>query len=78
MRIIYDSYTSDGFWNEEYDEPPDWKQVQRDYDYVWAYGVARFSSALAGIGERVYSYGPLEVYRVRKSPAGSASGAPSN
>ena len=78
MRIIYDSYTSDGFWNEEYDEPPDWKQVQRDYDYVWAYAVARFSPALAGIGERVYSYGPLEVYRVWKSPAGSASGAPSN
>jgi hypothetical protein len=78
VRIIYDSYTSDGFWNEEYDEPPDWKQVQSDYDYVWAYGVPRFSSALGAIGERVYSYGPLEVYRVRKSQAGSAAGTSSN
>jgi hypothetical protein len=66
LRITYDSYTSDGFWNEEYDEPPDWKQIQTDYDYVWAYDVSRFSDALAGVGEKVYSYGPLEVYRVRK------------
>ena len=72
MRIIYDSYTSDGFWDQVYDEPPDWKQVQSDYDYVWAYGVPRFSAALAGIGERIYSYGALEVYRVRKLPDGSA------
>jgi len=73
MRIIYDSYTSDGFWNQVYDEPPDWRQVQSDYDYVWAYGVPRFSAALAGIGERIYSYGALEVYRVRKFPDGSAT-----
>ena len=66
MRIIHDSYTPDGFWNLEYDQPPDWEQVQNDYDYVWAYDVPRFSSALNGIGERVYFYGPLEVYRVRK------------
>jgi hypothetical protein len=78
LRIIYDSYTSDGFWSEEYDEPPDWKQVQSDYDYVWAYDVSRFSDALAGIGEKVYSYGSLEVYRVRKSPESGAVGSPSN
>ena len=66
LRIIYDSYTPDGFWNQEYDEPPDWKQVQSDYDYVWAYDVPRFSVPLATIGERVYAYGALEVYRVRK------------
>jgi hypothetical protein len=68
MRIIHDSYTPDGFWTQPYEEPPDWKQVRSDYDYVWAYDVPRFSAALAVIGERVYSYGPLEVYRMRKSP----------
>jgi hypothetical protein len=68
MRVIYDSYTPDGFWDLVYDKPPEWKQVQRDYDYVWAYDVPRFSPALAGIGEKIYSYGPLEVYRVRKTP----------
>jgi hypothetical protein len=66
MRIVHQSYTPDGFWTQPYEEPPDWEQVQSDYDYVWAYSVPRFSSGLAAIGERVYSYGPLEVYRVRK------------
>jgi hypothetical protein len=72
MRVIYDSYTPDGFWNHEYDEPMDWKQVQSDYDYVWAYDVSKFSAALAGIGEKVYSYGPLEVYRITKLPEESS------
>lgn len=66
MRIVYDSYTPDGFWNNGYDEPPDWNRVQSDYDYVWAYDVSRFSDALSRIGERVYTYGPLQVYRIRK------------
>jgi hypothetical protein len=67
MRIIHDSYTPDGFWDDTYEAPPDWKQVQSDYDYVWAYDVPRFSADLAAIGDKVYSYGPLEVYRVHKS-----------
>ncbi len=66
MRIVYDSYTSDGFWELVYDQPPDWQQVRNDYDYVWAYDVPRFSAPLAGIGELVYSSGALEVYRIRK------------
>ena len=66
MRVIHDSYAPDGFWDNGYDEAPDWKQVQTDYDYVWAYDVSKFSDALSAIGERVYSYGPLEVYRIRK------------
>ena len=68
MRIINESYTPDGFWNLVYDEPPDWEQVRNDYEYVWAYDVPRFSEALARIGERIYSFGPLEVYRIRKVP----------
>jgi len=71
MRIIYDSYTPDGFWFHVYDEPPDWKQVESDYEYVWAYDVPRFSGALAGIGDRIFSFDALEVYRVRKLADGS-------
>jgi len=77
MRVIHDSYTPDGFWDHVYDEPPDWNQVRSDYDYVWAYDVSRFSAALATIGEKIYSHGPLEVYRVRKSPDGKLRAAPS-
>jgi hypothetical protein len=68
MRIIHESYTPEGFWNLVYDKAPDWQQVQNDYDYVWAYDVPRFSAPLAGIGERVYSDGALEVYHIRKLP----------
>jgi hypothetical protein len=71
MRIIHDSYTPDGFWDHVYDAPPDWEQVRSDYDYVWAYDVPKFSGDLVKIGERIYSYGALEVYRIRKSPTGS-------
>lgn len=74
IRVSYDSYAPDGFWNNGYDEAPDWTKVQNDYDYVWAYDVSRYSGALSGIGERVYSYGPLEVYRIRKA-AGSNRGS---
>jgi hypothetical protein len=68
MRIIHESYTPDGFWDLGYDEPPDWQQVQNDYGYVWAYDVSRFSAPLAAIGEKIYSSGPLQVYRLRKTP----------
>jgi hypothetical protein len=68
MRIVYNSYTSDGFWDLVYDEPLDWVQVRNDYEYVWAYGVPRFSAALSAIGDRIYSYNALEVYRIRKPP----------
>jgi hypothetical protein len=67
MRIIHQSYTPDGFWNLVYDEPPDWPQVQSDYDYVWAYDVPRFSTPLAVVGEKIYTSGALEVYRIRKT-----------
>jgi hypothetical protein len=68
MRIIYDSYTPEGFWNLVYEEPPDWQRVRDDYEYVWACDVPRFSAPLSQIGEKIYSSGALEVYRVRKSP----------
>ena len=73
LRIVYRSYTPDGLWDLEYTGAPDWKQVQSDYDYVWAYGVPEFSTALAAIGEPIYSSGALEVYRLRKAPGEGAS-----
>jgi hypothetical protein len=66
MRIIHESYTPDGFWNLVYDTPPDWSAVRRDYQYVWAYDVSKFSPDLAKVGDRVYTFGLLEVYRLRK------------
>jgi hypothetical protein len=66
MRIVHNSYTADGFWNLIYAEAPDWEQIRRNYDYVWDYDTPRFSKDLNGIGDRIYSYGPLEVYRIRK------------
>ena len=66
MRIVHESYTPDGFWNLVYDDAPDWKQVQSDYDYVWAYDVSKFSASLAGIGDCIYTSGSLNVYRIRK------------
>jgi hypothetical protein len=68
MRIIHDSYTPDGFWDLTYDAPPDWQQVQSDYDYVWAYDVQKFSDQLTQIGEPIYTSGSLTVYRIRKGP----------
>jgi hypothetical protein len=68
MRIIHDSHTPDGFWDLVYEQPPDWEQVQNEYQYVWAYDVPKFSAALASIGDRIYSAGALEVYRLRKAP----------
>ncbi len=68
LRITRDSYTADGFWDLAYDSPPDWPELPGDYQYVWAYGVPRFSAPLAGIGDRIYSYGPLEVYRLHPPP----------
>jgi len=42
------SYTPEWILVHVYDEAPDWKQVQSDYEYVWAYDVPRFSGALRG------------------------------
>jgi hypothetical protein len=67
MRIIHDSYTPDGFWDLAYDAPPDWQQVQSDYDYVWAYDVQKFSGQLTQIGDPIYASGALTVYRIRKT-----------
>jgi hypothetical protein len=77
MRIVYDSYTDDAFWDLGYDDAPDWNAIAGDYQYVWDYGTPEFAQPLAGIGDRVYSYGDLQVYKVRpQSPAPPCGAAP--
>ncbi len=67
FQIRLDVYSPDGFWDLVYNQPPDWAQVQEEYDYVWAYHVPRFSAALAAIGQLIYTDGDLEVFQLRKA-----------
>jgi hypothetical protein len=69
LRVTADVHDPDGFWNLKYDSPLDWAQIQEDYDYVWAYDVAKFDSGLRTIGDVVYTSGKLKLYRIRKLPA---------
>jgi hypothetical protein len=66
LRIVRNAYTPDGFWDLDYEEPPDWGDVQKDYDYVWAYNVQRFSSELGEIGEVIYKDADLQVFRLHR------------
>jgi hypothetical protein len=47
-----------------YRAPPDWEQVRRDYDYVWAFHVPEFDAELARIGAVAYEGGELKLYRL--------------
>jgi hypothetical protein len=40
--------------------------VQRDYDYVWAYNMTRFSKGLERAGDVVFAKGSLRVYRLHR------------
>lgn len=77
LRIQYDAYSPDGFWDLSYDQSPDWAQAREDYDYVWAYNVPRFSAELTAIGQLVYEDGDLQVFRLNQPAEGpSARGSP--
>jgi hypothetical protein len=67
LRMTYDPYAPDDFWDLEYKDEPEWKEVQNEYDYVWVYQVPRFLPALDGIGDVVYESGYLRLYKVRKT-----------
>jgi hypothetical protein len=68
MRIIYDSYTPDGFWDSEYEDGDvDWEKVQKQYDYVWLYNVNRYAPKLDKIGTCVSQFGDFRLYRVRRT-----------
>jgi hypothetical protein len=63
LQIRSEAYHPDGF---RYLKSPDWVRVQRDYDYVWAYNVKRFSSELAAIGHLIYEEGDLQVFQLNR------------
>jgi len=44
----------------------DWGRVESDFDYVWAYHVPQFSSALSSMGTVAYQEGELQVFRINK------------
>jgi len=76
LQIRRDTYSPDGFWDLSYDQPPDWAQIQEDYDYVWAYHVRRFSSELTRIGQLVYEDADLQVFQMNKSSNDSSAAGP--
>ncbi len=67
LKITQDTYTLDGFWELSYDEKVDWKGMQNDYDYVWAYDAPeRFQPGLHSIGNVIYTSGKLQLYQIDK------------
>jgi hypothetical protein len=66
LRITSAPYAPDGFWDLKYPDSPDWPQVRKGYDYIWAYNVARFAPAIDQIADTVYRNGDLVLYRIRK------------
>jgi hypothetical protein len=66
MRITYKPYTPSGFWDHCYDQPPDWRLVAEDYDYVWSYGDNRYGQGIGEVAEKVFAESPLILYRIRK------------
>jgi hypothetical protein len=66
MRIIYDPYTPQGYWDHCYESPPDWQQVAADYDVIWSYGDNRYGEGISHIADKVFEASPLIVYRVRR------------
>jgi hypothetical protein len=66
MRITYNSYQPDGYWDHCYDAEPDWKLVAADYDYIWSYGDNRYQRGIGEVAKKVFEEGPLILYRVKR------------
>ena len=64
MRITHEVYSPDGFWDLDYDEIIRWSEIQRQYDYIWAYDANRFAPSMRKISTQVYRSGKLALYRV--------------
>jgi hypothetical protein len=69
LRMTYDPYAPDDFWDLEYKEEPEWTEIQQDYDYVWIYQSPHYLSQLDAIADQVYQSGLLHLYKIRKKPA---------
>lgn len=66
LHMTYELDDPDGFWDGSYDAAPDWKQVREDYDYVWAWDVDKFEAGLNTVGDPVYRFDRLTLYKMRK------------
>lgn len=66
MRITYDAYTPEGYWEHCYSAQPDWRLVAADYDYIWSYGDNRYQRDIRDVAEKVFDETPLILYRVKK------------
>lgn len=66
LEMTKELYDPDGFWDLSYDNAPDWKQVRDDYDYVWAWDVDKFEPGLNTVGDAIYRFDRLVLYKMRK------------
>jgi hypothetical protein len=72
LRMTYDPYAPDDFWDLDYADAPEWKDISETYDYVWIYQAKRFYTDLDAIGDIVYESGLLRLYKIRKTPPPAA------
>jgi len=56
---------------------PDWGKLQTDYDYLWVYDMPRFESPIASFAQKIYSNGPIGIFKVDHS-AGVKKLSPQN
>jgi hypothetical protein len=47
-------------------QPPNWKEVSDNYDYVWTYHTDYYNRYLLAFGSEVYESGRLLLFRLRK------------
>jgi len=47
-------------------KPPRWTEIQKDYDYIWAYRASDYSKQLASTGSLVFDSDGLEVYQLTR------------
>jgi len=52
----------------------EWQDIAEEYDYVWAYNVAKYAPQLQKIGEVVFKDGNLTMYRIKKPKEEEDSG----
>ncbi len=70
LRITYNKYTPDEFWDLQYTQPLDWNQARACFDYVWAFNVPQIRRDMKVVG-MVYQSGNLEIYDLRRARRGA-------
>ena len=67
LRVLSDAYVPPVryYLPTLYEDPVQWPEIARDYDFVWAFHVPEFAPRLDALGTLVYENGDLKLYRVR-------------